>query len=134
MRQKKHFNSLHIPKALQKALPFRNKPKTQAKASKVPKDRLRPAVIREPQERKVCQWWLPELHSDVKIVLSAAPLAFLLPSQSSTGKDKARLRALELEVRGKARVRPFLSSHLVTLCLEHLTGEEQALSWWVPLS
>lgn len=53
VRQKKHFNSLHIPKALQKALPFRNKPKTQAKASKVPKDRLRPAVIREPQERKV---------------------------------------------------------------------------------
>ncbi|XP_016062459.1 PREDICTED: ribosome biogenesis protein BMS1 homolog [Miniopterus natalensis] len=53
VRQKKHFNSLHIPKALQKALPFKNKPKTQAKAGKVPKDRLRPAVIREPHERKV---------------------------------------------------------------------------------
>lgn len=53
VRQRKHFNSLHIPKALQKALPFRNKPKTQAKASKVPKDRLRPAVVREPHERKV---------------------------------------------------------------------------------
>ncbi|XP_076980612.1 ribosome biogenesis protein BMS1 homolog [Tamandua tetradactyla] len=53
MRQKKHFNSLHIPKALQKALPFKNKPKTQAKAGKVPKDRLRPAVIREPHERKI---------------------------------------------------------------------------------
>lgn len=53
MRQKKHFNSLHIPKALQKALPFKNKPKTQAKAGKVPKDRLRPAVVREPHERKV---------------------------------------------------------------------------------
>lgn len=53
MRQKKHFNSLHIPKALQKALPFKNKPKTQAKAGKMPKDRLRPAVIREPHERKV---------------------------------------------------------------------------------
>lgn len=53
MRQKKHFNSLHIPKALQKALPFKSKPKTQAKAGKTPKDRVRPAVIREPQERKV---------------------------------------------------------------------------------
>ncbi|XP_053439622.1 ribosome biogenesis protein BMS1 homolog [Nycticebus coucang] len=53
LRQKKHFNSLHIPKALQKALPFKNKPKTQAKASKVPKDRQRPAVIREPHERKI---------------------------------------------------------------------------------
>ncbi|XP_070348030.1 ribosome biogenesis protein BMS1 homolog isoform X2 [Equus asinus] len=53
MRQKKHFNSLHIPKALQKALPFKNKPKTQAKAGKMPKDRLRPAVVREPHERKI---------------------------------------------------------------------------------
>ena len=53
VRQKKHFNSLHIPKALQKALPFKSKPKTQAKAGKTPKDRVRPAVIREPHERKV---------------------------------------------------------------------------------
>ncbi|XP_078200067.1 ribosome biogenesis protein BMS1 homolog isoform X2 [Callithrix jacchus] len=53
LRQKKHFNSLHIPKALQKALPFKNKPKTQAKAGKVPKDRRRPAVVREPHERKI---------------------------------------------------------------------------------
>lgn len=53
MRQKKHFNSLHIPKALQKALPFKNKPKTQAKAGKTPRDWLRPAVIREPHERKI---------------------------------------------------------------------------------
>lgn len=53
VRQKKHFNSLHIPKALQKALPFKTKPKTQAKAGKMPRDRLRPAVIREPHERKI---------------------------------------------------------------------------------
>ncbi|XP_045051967.2 ribosome biogenesis protein BMS1 homolog isoform X3 [Desmodus rotundus] len=53
VRQKKHFNSLHIPKALQKALPFKNKPKTQAKAGKTPRDRLRPTVIREPHERKI---------------------------------------------------------------------------------
>lgn len=53
LRQKKHFNTLHIPKALQKALPFKTKPKTQAKAGKTPKDKLRPAVIREPHERKI---------------------------------------------------------------------------------
>ncbi|KAF6107652.1 BMS1 ribosome biogenesis factor [Phyllostomus discolor] len=53
VRQKKHFNSLYIPKALQKALPFKTKPKTQAKAGKTPRDRLRPAVVREPHERKI---------------------------------------------------------------------------------
>ncbi|XP_007538802.2 ribosome biogenesis protein BMS1 homolog [Erinaceus europaeus] len=53
VRQKKHFNTLHIPKALQKALPFKSKPKTQAKAGKTPKDKQRPAVIREPHERKI---------------------------------------------------------------------------------
>ncbi|XP_058043858.1 ribosome biogenesis protein BMS1 homolog [Ahaetulla prasina] len=53
MRAKKHFNKLHIPKALQKALPFKNKPKFQEKKKKVTKDQWRPAVIREPHERKV---------------------------------------------------------------------------------
>lgn len=38
---------------MQKALPFKNKPKIQAKAGKVPRDKQRPAVIREPHERKV---------------------------------------------------------------------------------
>uniref|UniRef100_A0A670Z6A8 BMS1 ribosome biosis factor n=1 Tax=Pseudonaja textilis TaxID=8673 RepID=A0A670Z6A8_PSETE len=52
-REKKHFNKLHIPKALQKALPFKNKPKFQERKKKVPKDQWRPAVIREPHERKV---------------------------------------------------------------------------------
>ncbi|KAJ6661649.1 hypothetical protein lerEdw1_013888 [Lerista edwardsae] len=53
VREKKHFNKLHIPKALQKALPFKNKPKIQEGKGKVPKDRWRPAVIREPHEKKI---------------------------------------------------------------------------------
>lgn len=53
MREKKHFNKLHIPKALQKALPFKNKPKIQEGKGKIPKDRWRPAVIREPHEKKI---------------------------------------------------------------------------------
>ncbi|KAM9324942.1 ribosome biogenesis protein BMS1 homolog [Gastrophryne carolinensis] len=53
VRQERHFNPLHIPKALQKALPFKNKPKMFAKKDKVTKDKLRPAVIREPHERKI---------------------------------------------------------------------------------
>ncbi|XP_028916105.1 ribosome biogenesis protein BMS1 homolog [Ornithorhynchus anatinus] len=53
VRQKRHFNSLHIPKALQKALPFKSKPKFQEKKGKVSRDRVRPAVIREPHERKI---------------------------------------------------------------------------------
>ncbi|KAM3834706.1 ribosome biogenesis protein BMS1 homolog [Vipera latastei] len=52
-REKKHFNKLHIPKALQKALPFKNKPKFQERKKKVTRDKWRPAVVREPHERKV---------------------------------------------------------------------------------
>ncbi|XP_072851145.2 ribosome biogenesis protein BMS1 homolog [Pogona vitticeps] len=53
MREKKHFNKLHIPKALQKALPFKSKPKLQEGKGKVTKDKWRPAVIREPHEKKI---------------------------------------------------------------------------------
>ncbi|XP_066522644.1 ribosome biogenesis protein BMS1 homolog [Hoplias malabaricus] len=53
IRQKRHFNALHIPKELQKALPFKSKPKTQEGKGKTPRDLQRPAVIREPHERKV---------------------------------------------------------------------------------
>ncbi|KAI6066549.1 Ribosome biogenesis protein BMS1-like protein [Aix galericulata] len=53
VREKRHFNKLHIPKALQKALPFKNKPKNLEKKGKTPKDQWRPAVIREPHEKKL---------------------------------------------------------------------------------
>lgn len=53
VRQERHFNPLHIPKALQKALPFKNKPKMMEKKGKTTRDKLRPAVIREPHERKI---------------------------------------------------------------------------------
>ncbi|XP_009330960.1 PREDICTED: ribosome biogenesis protein BMS1 homolog [Pygoscelis adeliae] len=53
VREKRHFNKLHVPKALQKALPFKNKPKNLEKKGKTPKDQWRPAVIREPHEKKI---------------------------------------------------------------------------------
>ncbi|XP_075073238.1 ribosome biogenesis protein BMS1 homolog [Mixophyes fleayi] len=53
VRQERHFNPIHIPKALQKALPFKSKPKMMEKKGKVTRDRKRPAVIREPHERKI---------------------------------------------------------------------------------
>uniref|UniRef100_A0A7N6A2D3 Bms1-type G domain-containing protein n=1 Tax=Anabas testudineus TaxID=64144 RepID=A0A7N6A2D3_ANATE len=53
MRGQRHFNPLHIPKELQKALPFRSKPKQQQPKGKTPRDLQRPSVIREPHERKV---------------------------------------------------------------------------------
>lgn len=83
MRQKKHFNSLHIPKALQKALPFKSKPKSHAKAGKTPKDRIRPAVIREPHERKVltksASYLLP-LHLKIMSVYLASLFCSHFPS------------------------------------------------------
>ncbi|KAM4715024.1 LOW QUALITY PROTEIN: ribosome biogenesis protein BMS1 homolog [Anableps anableps] len=53
VRAPRRFNPLHIPKELQKALPFKSKPKQQQPKGKTPRDLLRPSVIREPHERKV---------------------------------------------------------------------------------
>uniref|UniRef100_A0A673MGS9 Bms1-type G domain-containing protein n=1 Tax=Sinocyclocheilus rhinocerous TaxID=307959 RepID=A0A673MGS9_9TELE len=53
VRQVRHFNTLHIPKELQKALPFKNKPKQMQAKGKTPQDLQRPAVVREPHEKKV---------------------------------------------------------------------------------
>ncbi|XP_033880698.3 ribosome biogenesis protein BMS1 homolog [Acipenser ruthenus] len=53
VRKKRHFNPLHIPKELQRALPFKNKPKNAEKKGKVPRDLQRPAVIKEPHEKKI---------------------------------------------------------------------------------
>ncbi|KAK2815459.1 hypothetical protein Q5P01_025926 [Channa striata] len=53
MRTQRHFNPLHIPNELQKALPFKSKPKQQQAKGKTPRDLQRPSVIREPHERKV---------------------------------------------------------------------------------
>uniref|UniRef100_A0A8C4H5U8 Bms1-type G domain-containing protein n=1 Tax=Dicentrarchus labrax TaxID=13489 RepID=A0A8C4H5U8_DICLA len=53
VRGQRRFNPLHIPKELQKALPFKSKPKQQQPKGKIPRDLQRPSVIREPHERKV---------------------------------------------------------------------------------
>lgn len=53
VRAPRVFNRLHIPKELQKALPFKSKPKQQQPKGKTPRDLQRPSVIREPHERKV---------------------------------------------------------------------------------
>ncbi|CAL9699611.1 unnamed protein product [Knipowitschia caucasica] len=52
-RAPRRFNKLHIPKELQKALPFKSKPKQQQAKGKTPRDLQRPGAIREPHERKV---------------------------------------------------------------------------------
>ncbi|KAM4524339.1 ribosome biogenesis protein BMS1 homolog isoform 2-T3 [Odontesthes bonariensis] len=52
-RAQRYFNRLHIPKELQKALPFKSKPKQQQPKGKIPRDLQRPSVIREPHEKKV---------------------------------------------------------------------------------
>ncbi|XP_034049597.1 ribosome biogenesis protein BMS1 homolog isoform X1 [Thalassophryne amazonica] len=53
VRVPRHFNPLHIPKELQKALPFKSKPKHQEPKGKIPRNLQRPSVIREPHERKL---------------------------------------------------------------------------------
>ncbi|XP_061562454.1 ribosome biogenesis protein BMS1 homolog isoform X1 [Phycodurus eques] len=53
VRTQVHFNPLKIPRELQRALPFKSKPKQQQRKGKTPRDVRRPSVIREPHERKV---------------------------------------------------------------------------------
>uniref|UniRef100_A0A8C3ABE1 BMS1 ribosome biogenesis factor n=1 Tax=Cyclopterus lumpus TaxID=8103 RepID=A0A8C3ABE1_CYCLU len=53
VRAQRHFNRLQIPKELQKALPFKSKPKQLQPKGKTPRDLQRPSVIREPHEKKV---------------------------------------------------------------------------------
>ncbi|XP_063814808.1 ribosome biogenesis protein BMS1 homolog [Pseudophryne corroboree] len=53
VRQERHFNPIHIPKVMQKALPFKSKPKMMERKGKVTRDMKRPAVIREPHEQKI---------------------------------------------------------------------------------
>ncbi|XP_076005774.1 ribosome biogenesis protein BMS1 homolog [Genypterus blacodes] len=53
VRAQRRFNTLHIPKELQKSLPFKSKPKQQQRKGRTPRDLQRPSVIREPHERKV---------------------------------------------------------------------------------
>ncbi|KAK0153306.1 Ribosome biogenesis protein BMS1 [Merluccius polli] len=53
VRAPRHFNRLNIPRQLQKALPFKSKPKQDQAKGKTPRDLQRPTVIREPHEKKV---------------------------------------------------------------------------------
>ncbi|XP_075890928.1 ribosome biogenesis protein BMS1 homolog isoform X2 [Nelusetta ayraudi] len=53
VRAPRQFNTLHIPKELQKALPFKSKIKQQRARGKTPRDLKRTPVVREPHEKKV---------------------------------------------------------------------------------
>lgn len=53
MRPPKQFYPLHIPKALQKALPYKDKPKLAPIDKKKPIDSNRIAVIHSPHEQRV---------------------------------------------------------------------------------
>ncbi|XP_069741976.1 ribosome biogenesis protein BMS1 homolog [Narcine bancroftii] len=52
-RKMKRFKPLYIPRVLQKALPFKNKPKIQEKSARVPHDRKRITVIKSVHEKKI---------------------------------------------------------------------------------
>ncbi|XP_067876385.1 ribosome biogenesis protein BMS1 homolog [Heterodontus francisci] len=52
-RKVKHFNPLYVPKMLQKALPFKSKPKNQEKPARETRDRQRVAVIKSAHEKKI---------------------------------------------------------------------------------
>lgn len=53
IREPKVFKPLAIPRKLQEALPYRDKPKLGVKLSEKKKEITRPAVIKEPYEQKV---------------------------------------------------------------------------------
>lgn len=57
VRAPRQFNTLHIPKELQKALPFKSKIKQQRARGKTPRDLKRTPVVREPHEKKVSTAW-----------------------------------------------------------------------------
>lgn len=55
-REEKPFKPLVIPKKLQEALPYRDKPKNGVKFDELKKSLERVAVIREPHEEKVIKF------------------------------------------------------------------------------
>lgn len=81
VRAPRRFNTLHIPKELQKALPFRSKLKQQRAKGRTPRDLRRVPVIREPHEKKVGGtraqsaplWASPSLHRPDRVVFPSLP-------------------------------------------------------------
>lgn len=87
VRKPRRFNPLRIPKELQKALPFKSKPKLQQRKGATPRDLQRPSVIREPHERKVSPSASSRHeHEHLKNLSSQQVDSFLL--RSANKKDK----------------------------------------------